>query len=85
MKNYDFLIVGAGIFGISAALELRKAGYRVCVLNPTQGTDPLAAGTDISKVVRIEYGSDEEYLDMTLESMDIWRAWNELFGETFYH
>lgn len=32
MKNYDFLIVGAGIFGISTALELRQEGYSVCVL-----------------------------------------------------
>lgn len=85
MKNYDFLIVGAGIFGISAALELRKTGFSVCVLNPTEGPDPLAAGTDISKVIRMEYGSDEEYLDMTRESMQIWREWNELFEEIFYH
>jgi len=85
MKKYDFLVVGAGIFGISTALELRKAGHSVCVLNPTLEPDPLAAGTDISKVIRMEYGSDEEYLEMTRESMKTWREWNELFGETFYH
>lgn len=85
MKNYDFLILGAGIFGVSAAVELRKRKYSVAILNPDDIPHPLAASTDISKVVRMEYGSDEEYMDMTRESMEIWKEWNDLFGETFYH
>ena len=31
-KNYDFLIVGAGLFGATAAYELNKCGYRVLVI-----------------------------------------------------
>ncbi|HHM20959.1 MAG TPA: FAD-dependent oxidoreductase, partial [Bacteroidetes bacterium] len=46
---------------------------------------PLAASTDISKVVRMEYGSDMEYMDMAIESIDLWREWNNLFGEILYH
>ena len=31
-KNYDFLIVGAGLFGATCAYELNKRGYRVLVV-----------------------------------------------------
>ena len=66
--TYDFLIVGAGIFGLSAAIELRKRNYRVGILNPDTIPHHLAASTDISKAVRLEYGSDREYFEMT----EIW-------------
>ena len=81
----EFLIIGAGIFGIATAVELRKRGYSVTVLNPDQIPHPLAATTDISKIVRMEYGSDVEYMDMTIESMELWREWNDLFNEKIYH
>ncbi len=79
------LIIGAGIFGITTAVELRKRNYSVAILNPDKIPHPLAASTDISKIVRMEYGSDMEYMDMTIESMEMWREWNELFNETIYH
>jgi glycine/D-amino acid oxidase-like deaminating enzyme len=31
---YDTLVVGAGIFGITTALEMRARGYHVAVLDP---------------------------------------------------
>ena len=81
----DFLIIGAGIFGVSTAIELRKRGHRVSLLNPTPIPHPLASSTDISKVVRMEYGKDREYFDMAEQSIEGWLEWNELFGETLYH
>ena len=32
MKNYDYLIVGAGLYGAVAAYELNKRGYKVLVV-----------------------------------------------------
>ncbi len=83
--HYDFLIAGAGIFGLSTAIELRKRKYSVGLLNPDTIPHPLAASTDISKVVRMEYGTDEEYMEMAAYCMDGWRSWNHLFGEELYH
>ncbi len=85
MPHHDFLILGAGIFGITAAIELRKRKHSVALLNPGRIPHPLAASTDISKVVRMEYGSDRQYFDMAQESIQGWHAWNDLFGEKLYH
>lgn len=85
MRHYDFLLIGGGIFGITAAVELRQRGHHVGLLNPGRIPHPLAASTDISKVVRMEYGADEQYMDMAAESIEGWHRWNEEAGETLYH
>ncbi len=85
MKTFDFLIVGAGIFGISTAIELSKRKYSVGVLNPDTIPHHLAASTDISKAVRLEYGSDREYFEMTEICIERWREWNDFFQTPLYH
>ncbi|NDJ52908.1 MAG: FAD-dependent oxidoreductase [Chloroflexi bacterium] len=85
MTPPDFLIVGAGIYGITTALELHEQGHSVAILNPDQIPHPLAASTDVSKVVRMEYGSDVEYMAMVDEAIDGWHAWNDQFNDTLYH
>lgn len=47
--------------------------------------NPLAASTDISKVIRMEYGSDIQYMEMVEEALPIWRAWNAELSETVFH
>lgn len=85
--NFDVLIVGAGIFGVSTALELCERGYKTAVLDPGPLPHPLAASTDISKAIRMEYGRDEQYMAMVEASLDGWQRWNEEWGHEglLYH
>ncbi len=80
----DFLIIGAGIFGLTTAIELQKRGYQVSLLAGGPIPHPKAASTDISKIVRMEYGSDAFYMDMADRCIDEWHAWNDLFQEELY-
>ena len=61
----SIVVVGAGIFGVTAALELRTRGWDVTVVDPGPVPRPVAASTDISKVVRMDYGADELYTAMS--------------------
>ena len=83
--NYDFLIIGGGVFGLSAAIELRKRQFTVGLLNPDTLPHHLAASTDISKIVRMEYGSDQLYFDMADEAIKRWKEWNHRLGQVLYH
>jgi len=83
--TYDIVIVGAGICGVAAALELRARGYAVALLDPGPLPHPLAASTDISKAVRMAYGSDEDYMEMGEQSRAGWLRWNDQFGDELYH
>ena len=84
-NSYDILIVGAGVFGLTAAIELSNRGHSVCILDKGIIPHPDAASTDISKVVRIEYGVDEDYMRMGEEAIEGWHQWNEEWKDKHYH
>src|ERR1051325_1147332 len=79
------IVVGAGINGITAAIELKKRGHEVVLVDPGPLPHPLAASTDISKAVRAAYGPDEDYAELAERCIPIWRKWNEEFGLELYH
>ena len=79
------VVVGAGINGVTAAIELRKRGHDVVLIDPGPLPHELAASTDISKAVRAAYGADDEYTDLAERSIKRWRKWNEQFGVQLYH
>lgn len=79
------LIVGGGVFGVAAALELRSHGVRVTLIEADTIPRDVAASTDISKVVRMDYGGDEAYTAWGEEAIVGWRDWNRRFRETLFH
>lgn len=79
------VVVGAGINGVTAALELTKRGHEVVLVDAGPLPHPLAASTDVSKAVRAAYGSDEDYTELAERSIRLWREWNVELGEKLYH
>jgi glycine/D-amino acid oxidase-like deaminating enzyme len=79
------LVVGAGINGVTAAIELKRRGHHVILIDPGPLPHPLAASTDISKAIRAAYGADEEYTALAERSIGLWRKWNEEFDVPLYH
>jgi glycine/D-amino acid oxidase-like deaminating enzyme len=85
MKKQKTIVIGAGINGVVAAIELRKRGHEVVLIDPGPLPHPLAASTDISKAVRAAYGGDEDYTALAEQSRKIWLRWNGKFGVELYH
>ena len=79
------LVVGAGIFGLTAALELKRRGYQVTVSDPGPIPNPLAASNDVSRMVRMDYGGDGLYSSLGAEAIDGWHSWNACWGRDLYH
>ena len=79
------VVVGAGINGVTAAIELKKRGHKVILLDSGPLPHPFAASTDISKAVRTAYGADEEYAALAERSIPLWREWNRQFETELYH
>lgn len=81
------VVVGAGVFGITAALELRHRGHDVTVLDsgPLPGPYELAASCDSSRAVRMDYGGDAFYVELACEAHARWRHdWRERAGKSLY-
>src|SRR5580765_112213 len=85
MTTQKAIVVGAGINGVAAAIELKKRDHEVMLVDPGPLPHPLAASTDISKAVRAAYGADEDYTALAERSIELWRQWNEEFGTKLYH
>lgn len=66
----DILVVGAGVFGLTAAIELksRHKDKKITVIDNGPIPHRHAASTDISKVIRMDYGDDELYVEMMVRS-----------------
>lgn len=77
-------VVGGGIFGVCAALELRRRGHRVRLWESSP-PHPEASSTDISKVVRMDYGRDVYWMSLMERALPLWETWNARMDRPLYH
>lgn len=85
VPRQSIVIVGAGLFGVAAAVELRRRGWQVSMLDPGPIPRDTAASTDVSKVVRMDYGDDEFYTELGEAAVAGWHDWNEQSNDLLYH
>jgi glycine/D-amino acid oxidase-like deaminating enzyme len=63
MTSNQYLVVGSGTFGLSAAYALRQRGHRVTVFDRLDSVPAKdAASNDINKIVRPDYANDALYM-----------------------
>ena len=83
--RYRTVVVGSGIFGVTSALELAARGHQVMVMDAGFIPNINAASTDISKIIRMDYGADDFYTRLMLEAFPVWDHWNRSWQEPLYH
>ena len=74
-KNYDVIIVGAGVIGTAIAFELSKKGYRTLNIdrNPSSGYGSTSASCAI---IRVHY-STFDGCALAYEGYHYWKKWEE--------
>ncbi|KAJ5125868.1 L-pipecolate oxidase [Penicillium atrosanguineum] len=73
-KSDSILIVGAGVFGLSTALELKQRGYtNITVLDRYAPPAIDGSSVDISRIIRIDY-ADPVYCKMAREAYEGWKT-----------
>lgn len=73
------IVVGAGVFGLSAALHLARRGYQNVTVFDKQPLNDAPSGTiaDQYRPIRCGYGIPPEYRGLGLEAFAGWNEWNE--------
>ncbi|RDW67592.1 FAD dependent oxidoreductase-5 [Coleophoma cylindrospora] len=73
-KESAILIIGAGVFGLSTALELTQRGYQnVTVLDRYLPPVQDGSSVDISRIIRADY-ADDVYARIASEAMELWKT-----------
>ena len=50
------IVVGGGVFGLSAAVELRGRGHEISVFDRCQLPAHDGSSNDLSRIIRMDYG-----------------------------
>jgi len=83
--TYDVVVTGAGVFGSWSALQLRRAGRSVALLDAYGPGNSRASSGGESRLIRMGYGADEIYTRWSVRSLEMWK---ELFArrrQTLFH
>ena len=76
--NFDIIVIGAGSVGVPIALYLAEKKFSVLVIeslaSPGQGQNKKAIGG-----IRATH-SDKAKIHISLESIDIFSTWKEMYG-----
>ncbi|AWT60337.1 MAG: hypothetical protein CMN58_06125 [Solibacterales bacterium] len=78
-------IVGAGIFGMAAALESMRRGHETTLFESGRIPNPNGSSTDVSKAIRRTGYAHESYIELVMRAAKQWREWNNRLGDSIYY
>jgi glycine/D-amino acid oxidase-like deaminating enzyme len=78
------VVVGAGAFGGWTALELRRRGARVVLVDAWGPGNARASSGGETRVIRATYGARTIYTKMAVRAMALWRAHDAKYRRGFF-
>src|SRR5258708_16465929 len=84
-KNFDFAIIGAGVFGAWTARYLRQSGASVALLDAYGAASSRASSGGETRVIRMGYGPDELYTRWSMLSLPLWRGFSRSIRRRLFH
>jgi glycine/D-amino acid oxidase-like deaminating enzyme len=84
MASPHIVVVGAGAFGGWTALELRRCGARVTLVDAWGPGNARASSGGETRVIRATYGSRTVYTKMAVRALDLWRAHDARWQREFF-
>ena len=78
------VVVGAGAFGGWTALELRRRGARVTLVDAWGPGNARASSGGETRVIRATYGARTVYTKMAMRAMALWRAHDARYQRGFF-
>lgn len=83
-KTYDFVVVGAGVFGAWTAHRLRQRDFTVALLDAYGPGNSRASSGGETRVIRMGYGSDKLYTIWSARSLEVWKTFSQQIGRELF-
>ena len=84
-RSVEAIVVGAGVAGVMTALELRRRGASVTLVDRWEPGHARAASSDYNRVIRAIHGRDEFYTRWVREARLRWLELQAETGETLMY
>jgi len=83
--TYDFVVIGAGVFGAWTAHCLRRRGASVALLDAYGPASSRASSGGETRVIRMGYGPDELYTRWSARSLPLWKEFAQRANVQLFH
>jgi glycine/D-amino acid oxidase-like deaminating enzyme len=84
-RGSHIAVVGAGAFGSWAALYLLRKGFKVTLIDAWGPAHARSSSGDETRVIRSTYGANENYFDLNVKALALWKENEERFGKQLFH
>jgi sarcosine oxidase len=84
-RTYDFVVIGAGVFGAWTAYYLRRSGASVALLDAYGPGNSRASSGGETRVIRMGYGPDELYTQWSARSLPLWKELGDRTNQQLFH
>jgi sarcosine oxidase len=84
-KNFDFVVIGAGVFGAWTAHRLRARGASVVLLDAYGPANSRASSGGETRAIRLGYGPDELYTRWSMRALEQWQEFAARVHQKLFH
>ena len=85
MKNFDVVVIGAGVFGAWTAHRLRARGASVVLLDAYGPASSRASSGGETRAIRLGYGPDELYTRWSARALRQWQEFAARVQQKLFH
>ena len=83
--RWDFIVIGAGVFGAWIAWNLQRKGHKVLLLDAWGAAHSRASSGGETRLIRTEYAADALYTRWAWESLGEWQALSGRHDSPIFH
>ena len=83
--EWDFIVIGAGVFGAWTAWNLQRKGHKVLLLDAWGAAHSRASSGGETRLIRTEYAGNELYTRWAWESLAEWHALSKRHESPIFH
>ena len=84
-KNYDFAVIGAGVFGAWIANSLCHTGQTVALIDAYGAANSRSSSGGETRIIRMGYGPDELYTKWAARSLPMWLEFFARIERPMFH
>jgi glycine/D-amino acid oxidase-like deaminating enzyme len=84
-KKSAITVIGAGAFGGWSALYLMRKGLKVTLVDAWGAGNSRSSSGDETRVIRSTYGANENYFDLNVRAIELWKDNQEKWNKKLFY